>query len=144
MDTDAPVKKEEPESGASAGEDAKDEAAAAPGSEKKKSGSGKEPTFEVLGNMTRVVPAQLRFVKFRDSSRYAPVKRGAFAGGIVILHDRRPDEPVELVGDAAAAAETADAAPAPTADATAAEADASAAATSTPQTPTGAAPMDTA
>ncbi|KAJ1533065.1 proteasome regulatory particle base subunit [Cladochytrium tenue] len=95
--------------------------------------------------MTRVVPAQLRFVKFRDSSRYAPVKRGAFAGGIVILHDRRPDEPVELVGDAAATAAAADAAPAPAPDAAATEADASAAAaSSTPQTPTGAAPMDTA
>jgi 26S proteasome regulatory subunit N2 len=40
--------------------------------EKKKK---KEPSSEVLHNLSRVVPAQMRFIKFREASRYTPVKK---------------------------------------------------------------------
>ncbi|KAJ3348401.1 proteasome regulatory particle base subunit [Entophlyctis luteolus] len=56
----------------------------------------KEPTFEVIENMTRVVPAQLKFIKFKENSRYVPVKK-TLTGGIVLLHDKHPELPVELV-----------------------------------------------
>jgi 26S proteasome regulatory subunit N2 len=39
--------------------------------EKKK----KEPTFEILENLSRVVPMQLKYIKFREGSRYVPVKK---------------------------------------------------------------------
>ncbi|KAI9364396.1 armadillo-type protein [Zopfochytrium polystomum] len=68
--------------------------------EKKKK---KEPNFEVLENLSRVVPAQLKYIKFRDNSRYVPVKK-AFTGGIVMLNDKRPSEPVELVASHSARA----------------------------------------
>ncbi|KAI8619564.1 armadillo-type protein [Chytriomyces sp. MP71] len=62
--------------------------------EKKK--KKKEPSFEVIENMTRIVPTQLKYIKFKESSRYVPVKK-TFTGGIVLLHNKKPDEPVELV-----------------------------------------------
>ncbi|KAJ3068676.1 proteasome regulatory particle base subunit [Podochytrium sp. JEL0797] len=62
--------------------------------EKKK--KKKEPSFEVIENMTRVVPSQLKFIKFKEGSRYVPVKK-TFTGGIVLLHDKKPTEAVELI-----------------------------------------------
>ncbi|KAI9346485.1 armadillo-type protein [Obelidium mucronatum] len=56
----------------------------------------KEPSFEVIENMTRVVPSQLKFIKFKEGSRYVAVKK-TFTGGIVLLHDKKPDEAVELI-----------------------------------------------
>ncbi|KAJ3305763.1 proteasome regulatory particle base subunit, partial [Blyttiomyces sp. JEL0837] len=81
----------------------------------------KEPSFEVLENMARVVPAQWKFVKFRESSRYVPVKK-TLTGGIVILHDQKPKEPVELMDLTAKRVDEAAATPAagaPATDATA-------------------------
>ncbi|KAI3791132.1 hypothetical protein L2E82_04768 [Cichorium intybus] len=53
-----------------------------------------EPTFEILTNPARVVPAQEKFIKFLEDSRYAPVK--AAASGFVLLKDLRPTEPEVL------------------------------------------------
>ncbi|PWA54542.1 26S proteasome regulatory complex, non-ATPase subcomplex, Rpn2/Psmd1 subunit [Artemisia annua] len=50
-----------------------------------------EPTFEILTNPARVVPAQEKYIKFLEDSRYAPVK--AAASGFVLLKDLRPTEP---------------------------------------------------
>ncbi|KAJ3119597.1 proteasome regulatory particle base subunit [Physocladia obscura] len=69
------------------------EGTAAESDKKKKK---KEPSFEVIENMTRVVPAQLKYIKFKENSRYAPVKK-TFTGGIVLLHDKHPEEPVDLI-----------------------------------------------
>ncbi|KAM0013656.1 putative armadillo-like helical, 26S proteasome regulatory subunit RPN2 [Helianthus debilis subsp. tardiflorus] len=53
-----------------------------------------EPTFEILTNPARVVPAQEKFIKFLEDSRYAPVKPAT--SGFVLLKDLRPTEPEVL------------------------------------------------
>ncbi|PON63744.1 26S proteasome regulatory complex, non-ATPase subcomplex, Rpn2/Psmd1 subunit [Parasponia andersonii] len=60
-------------------------------SEKK---SEPEPTFEILTNPARVVPAQEKFIKFLEDSRYVPVKLAP--SGFVLLRDLRPTEPEVL------------------------------------------------
>lgn len=79
-----------------------------------------EPSSEVLSNPARVVPAQEKYIKFKEDSRYAPLKLKRAPSGFVMLRDMTPSEPVELVstdtpvsagGASAAAAATAAAAP---------------------------------
>ncbi|XP_004247848.1 26S proteasome non-ATPase regulatory subunit 1 homolog A [Solanum lycopersicum] len=53
-----------------------------------------EPSFEILTNPARVVPAQEKFIKFLEDSRYIPVKSSP--SGFVLLRDLRPDEPEVL------------------------------------------------
>ncbi|XP_024632245.1 26S proteasome non-ATPase regulatory subunit 1 homolog A isoform X2 [Medicago truncatula] len=53
-----------------------------------------EPTFEILTNPARVVPAQEKFIKFLQDSRYVPVKLAP--SGFVLLKDLRPTEPEVL------------------------------------------------
>lgn len=53
-----------------------------------------EPSFEILTNPARVVPAQEKFIKFLQDSRYAPVKLAP--SGFVLLKDLRPTEPEVL------------------------------------------------
>ncbi|XP_077229814.1 26S proteasome non-ATPase regulatory subunit 1 homolog A-like [Tasmannia lanceolata] len=53
-----------------------------------------EPSFEILTNPARVVPAQEKFVKFLEESRYVPVKSAP--SGFVLLRDLRPTEPEVL------------------------------------------------
>ncbi|PIA40152.1 hypothetical protein AQUCO_02500098v1 [Aquilegia coerulea] len=53
-----------------------------------------EPSFEILVNPARVVPAQEKFIKFLEDSRYAPVKLAP--SGFVLLKDLRPTEPEVL------------------------------------------------
>ncbi|CAH1452951.1 unnamed protein product [Lactuca virosa] len=65
------------------------------GAEKEKEKKAEpEATFEILTNPARVVPAQEKFIKFLEDSRYAPVK--AAASGFVLLKDLRPTEPEVL------------------------------------------------
>ncbi|KAJ0903455.1 putative armadillo-like helical, 26S proteasome regulatory subunit RPN2 [Helianthus annuus] len=64
-----------------------------PAAEKEKKAEP-EPTFEILTNPARVVPAQEKFIKFLEDSRYAPVK--AATSGFVLLKDLRPTEPEVL------------------------------------------------
>lgn len=54
-----------------------------------------DPTVEVLNNPARVVPAQEKYIRFSESSRYQPLKRAS--SGFVLLKDTEPTEPVELV-----------------------------------------------
>ncbi|CAO2817003.1 unnamed protein product [Amaranthus hypochondriacus] len=49
-----------------------------------------EPSFETLTNPARVVPAQEKFIKFLDGSRYMPVKSAS--SGFILLKDLRPEE----------------------------------------------------
>ncbi|KAH6581642.1 hypothetical protein BASA61_003489 [Batrachochytrium salamandrivorans] len=51
---------------------------------------------EVLENFARVVPPQVKYVTFKEGSRYVPVKKESI-GGIVLLMDTRPGEPEELI-----------------------------------------------
>ncbi|KAK4742959.1 hypothetical protein SAY87_000960 [Trapa incisa] len=53
-----------------------------------------EPSFEILTNPARVVPAQEKFIKFLEESRYVPVKQAS--SGFVLLRDLRPTEPEVL------------------------------------------------
>ncbi|KAH3667990.1 hypothetical protein OGAPHI_001744 [Ogataea philodendri] len=55
----------------------------------------KEPyQFE---NMTRVLPAQLKYVTFSKTERFVPVRKFKGMGGIVVLQDTTPDEPVDRI-----------------------------------------------
>ena len=47
-----------------------------------------------LENMSRVVPAQLRFITFSDK-RYQPVKKAT--GGVILMDDTTPEEPKKLL-----------------------------------------------
>jgi 26S proteasome regulatory subunit N2 len=62
-----------------------------------KKSTSAEPVFEVLSNPARVVPAQEKYIKFNENSRYAPLKLKRAPSGFVMLRDLEPSEPVELV-----------------------------------------------
>ena len=49
-----------------------------------------EPTFQILTNPARVIPAQEKFIKFIEGSRYVPVKPAA--SGFILLQDMQPTE----------------------------------------------------
>ncbi|KAJ8774020.1 hypothetical protein K2173_009451 [Erythroxylum novogranatense] len=53
-----------------------------------------EPSFEMLTNPARVVPAQEKLIKFIEGSRYVPVKLAP--SGFVLLRDMLPTEPEVL------------------------------------------------
>nr|XP_043631876.1 26S proteasome non-ATPase regulatory subunit 1 homolog A-like [Erigeron canadensis] len=78
---------------ASAEKDADSMQVDSPAGEKEKKAEP-EPTFQILTNPARVVPAQEKYIKFMEDSRYAPVK--AAASGFVLLKDLRPTEPEVL------------------------------------------------
>ena len=59
----------EPAAAAEDGETSKDKKS------KRKSRKEEEPNFEVLSNLSRVVPAQLKYISFPESSRYRPLKK---------------------------------------------------------------------
>ncbi|MCJ1276346.1 proteasome regulatory particle base subunit [Puttea exsequens] len=54
----------------------------------------KEKVGYSLGNMSRVLPAQLKFISFPDS-RYETVKKAT--GGVILLNDTTPSEPKTLL-----------------------------------------------
>lgn len=77
-----------------------------------------EPLFEVLSNPARVVPAQEKYIKFNENSRYAPLKLKRAPSGFVMLRDLEPSEPVELVStDSPASAAAGNTGPSPNAPA---------------------------
>ena len=65
----------------------------------------KEPSSETLQNLSRVTPAQLAHISFSPDGRFQPVrpirsgsgKTSAGGGGILMLIDRTPDEPIKYV-----------------------------------------------
>jgi 26S proteasome regulatory subunit N2 len=62
METDEVVEEEEPK-------------------KKKKAKKEEEPSSEILCNLSRVVPAQLKYISFPEGSRYIPVKKVLFPRG---------------------------------------------------------------
>jgi 26S proteasome regulatory subunit N2 len=54
----------------------------------------KEKVGYEMGNMSRVLPAQLKYLTFNDS-RYAPVKRPT--GGVILVIDTQPDTEREII-----------------------------------------------
>jgi 26S proteasome regulatory subunit N2 len=57
---------------------------------KKRAKKEEEPHFEMLSNLSRVVPAQLKYVSFPEGSRYVPIKK------VILYLDSVNDSP--LVG----------------------------------------------
>jgi 26S proteasome regulatory subunit N2 len=87
-----PEKMEVEEGAAVEGEEAKDaEKIAAEGQKKK---AEREKVGYELDNLSRVLPAQLKYLTFPDP-RYEPVKRPT--GGVVVVLDNQPDEPRETI-----------------------------------------------
>lgn len=86
VETDAMEEDEKPEVKS---EEAKEE-------EAKAAKPKKEPLFEKLGNLARVLPAQLKYISFDKDARYVPVKKDV-TGGIVMLLDNKPEEPENLI-----------------------------------------------
>ena len=80
---------EKPEDEKKDGEEAKD----SDKSETLKKRMEKEKVGYNLDNMSRVLPAQLKFVSFHG--RYEPVKKPT--GGVILLHDTTPEEPKILL-----------------------------------------------
>jgi 26S proteasome regulatory subunit N2 len=54
-----------------------------------------EATFQILVNPARVLPAQEKFIRFIEDSRYVPVRPAP--SGFILLRDTQPTEPEELV-----------------------------------------------
>ena len=90
MDTDEPVVKAEGDGEKKDEEEAKE--LEKPEGLKKK--MEKEKVGYSLENMSRVLPAQLKFVSFPDE-RYEPVKKPT--GGVIVLNDTRPSEQKTLL-----------------------------------------------
>ncbi|KAF8670285.1 hypothetical protein HU200_050824 [Digitaria exilis] len=53
-----------------------------------------EPTFQHLTNPARVIPAQEKFIRFIEGSRYVPVKPAP--SGFILLRDLQPTEAEDL------------------------------------------------
>lgn len=64
--------------------------------QRRKSKKKKEENFEVLENLSRVVPAQLKRITFKEDCRYTPIKTG-IVNGIILLKDQKPEEEEELI-----------------------------------------------
>ncbi|KAI9302563.1 armadillo-type protein, partial [Cunninghamella echinulata] len=89
MDVDKEPVKEEEVAKEEEVETSKDE-------QKRKTKKKKEENFDVLENLARVVPAQLKRITFKEDCRYVPIKTG-IVNGIILMKDRRPEEEEELI-----------------------------------------------
>ncbi|KXS20828.1 26S proteasome regulatory complex, non-ATPase subcomplex, Rpn2/Psmd1 subunit [Gonapodya prolifera JEL478] len=103
MDTDKKddkmdVEKKEGESEKKDGEGEKKEGDGDKGKEDEKESEKKkkEPKFETLQNVSRVVPQQLKYVVFKEDSRYTPIKK-TITGGITLMTDRTPSDTAEFI-----------------------------------------------
>ncbi|CAO3590032.1 unnamed protein product [Absidia cylindrospora] len=64
--------------------------------QRRKNKKKREQSYDVLENLSRVVPAQFSQITFKDDSRYVPIKKG-IVSGIVLMEDRNPDQIEELI-----------------------------------------------
>lgn len=97
METDEPSIKAETEKEGEKADGEKKDGEEAKGAEKPeglKKKVEKEKVGYSLENMTRVLPAQLKFVSFPDG-RYEPVKKPT--GGVILLNDTTPSESKSLL-----------------------------------------------
>ncbi|KAI9248920.1 armadillo-type protein [Sporodiniella umbellata] len=100
----ARAKKIEKEKGESMEVDKEDEEMKEDDKKEERKKKKKEENFEVLENMARIVPTQLKHISFRDESRYKPVKSES-SGGIILLVDTKPEEEEDLLQPRVPAAE---------------------------------------
>ena len=86
------------EGGAEEGGDAMTPVSPKAGEAKEEAEALPEPTSMTLGNPARVTLAQEPYVSFEleASKRYVPVRKGSKPIGIVLLVDRRPEEPEDV------------------------------------------------
>ncbi|AAS51195.1 ACL033Cp [Eremothecium gossypii ATCC 10895] len=54
-------------------------------------------TYYKVENMTRVVPQQLKYIAFPKDERFTPVRKFKGSNGVIVLSDKTPDEPVEVI-----------------------------------------------
>jgi len=67
------------------------------GDKKEEKKDEKEPNFEILANPARVLPAQSKVITYEpENNRYHPTVQG-LTQGIILLSDKTPDEPEELL-----------------------------------------------
>ncbi|KAL1616495.1 proteasome regulatory particle base subunit [Diplodia seriata] len=85
METDEDTKKDEKKEGEKEG---------TPSAEGAKKKVEKEKVGYELENMSRVLPAQLKYISF-PGERYVPVKKAT--GGVILVTDTKPSEPKELL-----------------------------------------------
>ncbi|KAK7702905.1 proteasome regulatory particle base subunit [Botryosphaeria dothidea] len=85
METDEDVKKDEKKDGEKEG---------TPSAEGTKKKAEKEKVGYDLENMSRVLPAQLKYISF-PGDRYVPVKKPT--GGVILVTDTKPSEAKELL-----------------------------------------------
>ena len=90
----APKGKEDPEGEKGEGEKKDDGEEAKDKSEAPKKKVEKEKVGYSLENMSRVLPAQIKFISFPDG-RYQPVKK--LTGGVILLNDTKPSEAKSLI-----------------------------------------------
>jgi len=108
--TETDVKSPKPSGTGSGDVEMKDEASVVKAEEKDKDKAApkrkeKEPLSETLQNFSRVTPAQLAHISFPPDGRFQPVrpirsgngKTRAGGGGILMLIDRTPNEPIKYV-----------------------------------------------
>jgi len=50
-----------------------------------------------LENVTRVLPNQLKYISFNKDERFVPVRKFKGNGGVVVLIDKKPEEPIESI-----------------------------------------------
>ncbi|CCF56425.1 hypothetical protein KAFR_0B01260 [Kazachstania africana CBS 2517] len=50
-----------------------------------------------LANMSRVLPQQARYVSFIKDGRFVPIRKSKNTSGIIIVHDTKPEEPIETI-----------------------------------------------
>ncbi|KAF5102609.1 hypothetical protein D0Z00_000319 [Geotrichum galactomycetum] len=50
-----------------------------------------------VDNMSRVVPAQLKYITFEGQTRFVPVRRFRGTGGVLVVTDQSPEEPKEFI-----------------------------------------------
>lgn len=92
METDEPVPKAEEGEDAEKVDGEKKDGSASPETARKR--MEKEKVGYQLENMSRVLPAQRKFISFPDG-RYQPVKKPT--GGVILLTDSTPSEPKSLM-----------------------------------------------
>ncbi|KAL2710252.1 26S proteasome regulatory subunit RPN2 [Kluyveromyces marxianus] len=50
-----------------------------------------------IQNLSRVVPQQLKFISFSKDSRFVPIRKFRGNSGVIIIEDKTPEEPIELI-----------------------------------------------
>ncbi|CCC70419.1 hypothetical protein NCAS_0E03490 [Naumovozyma castellii] len=50
-----------------------------------------------IGNMSRVLPQQSKYISFNKQERFIPVRKFKGSNGVIVLDDKTPNEPISLI-----------------------------------------------